>query len=259
MEGKADLPSRPPKRRNDPNVWSGRALQEVFVELAVGGLASMYPASGWSSLGSGPPWNLARVRSHYRTGLSGPFGSPVFASAGKTDPPSPLILSQTSAGNLGTSGWAPSCAERSGRLNNLSRREATAMGENAPCDARQLVGKRDRQHVTVQPPLGRLDPRFKPVALPVLRSDQDDPGGLNEEDAQVAIAALGYLAKDRAVSRRELFGDKTQPGCEVAAVGECISGADRCHHRAGDNRPDAGHAHQPLAAGIPARKRLDLT
>jgi hypothetical protein len=30
----------------DPNVWSGRALQENFVELAVGGLASMYPAFG---------------------------------------------------------------------------------------------------------------------------------------------------------------------------------------------------------------------
>ena len=30
---------------------------------------------------------------------TGPFGSPVFARAGKTDPPSRLILSQTSAGN----------------------------------------------------------------------------------------------------------------------------------------------------------------
>jgi hypothetical protein len=29
---------------------------------------------------------------------TGPFGSPVFACAGKTDPPSRLILSQTSAG-----------------------------------------------------------------------------------------------------------------------------------------------------------------
>ena len=37
----------------DPDVWSGRALQEVFVELAVGGLASMYPASDWSSLSPG--------------------------------------------------------------------------------------------------------------------------------------------------------------------------------------------------------------
>jgi hypothetical protein len=32
---------------NDPNVWSGRASQEVFVELAVSGLASML-AFDWS-------------------------------------------------------------------------------------------------------------------------------------------------------------------------------------------------------------------
>jgi hypothetical protein len=48
----------------DPNVWSGRALQEVFVELLVCGLASMYPASDWSLLCSGPSWISARVRSH---------------------------------------------------------------------------------------------------------------------------------------------------------------------------------------------------
>ena len=41
---------------NDPNVWSGRALQVDFVELAVCGLASMYPASDWSVLCSGPSW-----------------------------------------------------------------------------------------------------------------------------------------------------------------------------------------------------------
>src|SRR5437762_13827342 len=34
----------------DPNVWSGRAVQEDFVELAVSGLASMYPAFHWSVL-----------------------------------------------------------------------------------------------------------------------------------------------------------------------------------------------------------------
>src|ERR1700681_1895513 len=68
-----------------------------FAELAVSGLASMYPAFDWS-ICSGPSWISARVRSHYRTGLIGPFGSPVFACAGKTDPPSLLILSQTSAG-----------------------------------------------------------------------------------------------------------------------------------------------------------------
>src|ERR1035437_4932480 len=49
---------------SDPNVWSGRALQVDFAELAVSGLASMYPASHWSVLCSGPSWISARVRSH---------------------------------------------------------------------------------------------------------------------------------------------------------------------------------------------------
>ena len=49
---------------HDPDVWSGRALQENFVELAVSGLASMYPASDWSVSCSGPSWISARVRSH---------------------------------------------------------------------------------------------------------------------------------------------------------------------------------------------------
>src|ERR1039458_2302740 len=43
-----------------PNVWSGRALQVDFAELAVSGLASMYPASHWSVLCSGPSWISAR-------------------------------------------------------------------------------------------------------------------------------------------------------------------------------------------------------
>ena len=52
----------------DPNVWYGRALQEIFVDLLALGLASMYPASDWSVC-SGPPWISARLRSHYLPGL----------------------------------------------------------------------------------------------------------------------------------------------------------------------------------------------
>src|ERR1035437_5079896 len=50
---------------NDPNVWSGRASQEVFVDLAVSGFASMYPASDWSVLCSGPSWISARLPNHH--------------------------------------------------------------------------------------------------------------------------------------------------------------------------------------------------
>jgi hypothetical protein len=46
----------------DPNVWSGRAMQEVL-SSGVSGLASMYPASDWSMC-SGPSWISARMRSH---------------------------------------------------------------------------------------------------------------------------------------------------------------------------------------------------
>jgi hypothetical protein len=38
----------------DIDVWSGRALQEVLVEMSACGLASMYPASDWSSSCSRP-------------------------------------------------------------------------------------------------------------------------------------------------------------------------------------------------------------
>ncbi len=41
----------------DPNVWTDRALQEVFSGW-VSGLASMYPASSWSSFASGPSRGL---------------------------------------------------------------------------------------------------------------------------------------------------------------------------------------------------------
>ena len=53
-----------PRTAFDPIVWSGRALQEVFIDLAVSGLASMYPAFDWSALCSWPSWISARVRSH---------------------------------------------------------------------------------------------------------------------------------------------------------------------------------------------------
>ena len=61
------------------------------------GLASMYPASDWSALGHHGYQRACDLITGQAS--NGPFGSPVFVRAGKTDPPSRLILSQTSAGN----------------------------------------------------------------------------------------------------------------------------------------------------------------
>jgi hypothetical protein len=62
--------------------------------------------------------------------------------------------------------------------------------------------------------------------VPALRLDQYNPGGLNEQNAQVAIAAFRYLGEDGAVAGRDLLGDEPQPGGEVAALAERIAAAD---------------------------------
>ena len=60
------------------------------------------------------------------------------------------------------------------------------------------------------------------MTIPALRLDQYGPRGLNEQNAQVAIAAFRYLAEDGAVAGRGLLGDEPQPGGEVAAYGDLL-------------------------------------
>src|SRR5262249_26624290 len=76
------------------------------------------------------------------------------------------------------------------------------MRKHAPGNAGELVGERNGEDVVMQPLLGCLEPRFEAVPVPAVRLDQYDPGGLNEQNAQVAIAALRYLAEDGAVAGR---------------------------------------------------------
>ena len=92
------------------------------------------------------------------------------------------------------------------------------MSQDAPSNASELVGERDGEDIVMQSLLGRLEPWLEPVTIPALRLDQHNPCGLNEQDPQVAIAALRYLAEDGAVAGRDLLGDEPQLGGEVAAV-----------------------------------------
>src|SRR5215469_7661301 len=133
------------------------------------------------------------------------------------------------------------------------------MSQDAPSNASEPVGERNSEAVVMQPLLGRLEPRLEAVVLPALGLDQDNPCRLHEQDPQVAIAALGYLAEDGAVAGRDLLGDEPQPGGEIAAFRERVTSAYRSHHRAGDDRPDPRHAHQAFTADIPACNNLDLT
>src|SRR5262245_39925536 len=127
-----------------------------------------------------------------------------------------------------------------------------------PGDAGQLVGEGDRQQVVMQPLPGSLDPWLEPVPFPDLLSDQHDPGRLDEEGPQVAVAALRYRAEDGAVARRHLPWDQPEPGGEVTPLGESIAACDRGYHRAGDDRTASWDAHQPFAADVPVGQKLDL-
>src|SRR5258708_17640145 len=69
-----------------------------FVELAFSGLASMYPVSDWSCFAPDQYGYQRACDLINGQASTGPCGSPGFARAGKTDPKSFLILSQTSAG-----------------------------------------------------------------------------------------------------------------------------------------------------------------
>ena len=56
------------------------------------------------------------------------------------------------------------------------------------------------EDVAVQPLLGGFDPVLQPLALPTLRLDQYNPCCLHEQNAQVAVASLRYLAEDGAIA-----------------------------------------------------------
>src|SRR6266436_3067744 len=66
-----------------------------FVDLVASGLASMYPVSSWSCFV--PDHHGYQRACDLINGQAsiGPSGSPVFACARKTEPPSRLVLSQT--------------------------------------------------------------------------------------------------------------------------------------------------------------------
>ena len=81
---------------------------------------------------------------------------------------------------------------------------------------------------------------------------------LSRSPIQIVIAAPRDFAEDRAVSRRDLLGHQSEPGAEVAAFGEYVSSADRGHHGARNDRPDARHRHQARTCLILTGQCFDL-
>ena len=134
----------------DPNVWSGRASQEVFVELAVAVLHQCIRPLIGARTAPGHHGYQRACDLISGQASDGPFGSPVLARAGKTGPPSRLNLSQTSADCCAISAVvAPGLGGLDGHFGDVPGREGSAVRKNAPGNASQFVGERDGQHITV--------------------------------------------------------------------------------------------------------------
>src|SRR5215470_6389275 len=130
--------------------------------------------------------------------------------------------------------------------------------EDAPGDARELVGERDRQDVVVQALRCRRDPGLEAMALPSSGPEQHDACSLDEERAQVLIRSFGNLAEDGAIAGGDLLRHEAEPGAEVASLGEGVTGSDGGNRGAGYDGADAGHRHQPLTGRVLLSKQLDL-
>jgi hypothetical protein len=78
------------------------------------------------------------------------------------------------------------------------------------------------------------------VLHPIRRSQQHNTGGLHEEHAKVAVAALGDAPEDRSITSGHLLRNQTEPGSKITPTCEGRSIADRRDNGARDDGPSKG-------------------
>src|SRR6185503_236003 len=105
---------------------------------------------------------------------------------------------------------------------------------------------------------GANEPDAKAVLRPVRRPHENDPGCLDEEHGQVAVAALGEPSEDSPVSSRHLFGHEAEPSRIIPPFRKGRSIADSGNHGARDDRADTRHSHHPPTIVVSFRQCLDF-
>src|SRR6266566_4855692 len=221
----------------------------------------MEPLSSW------PSWISARVRSHSRLGPECHTGHLITNVLAR-----PFSISSFRLADL--SGKANSCFRDqlepsaiplvnlsvliSGCCLGKARFIAALLCQHGPSDPRQLVGESRGQNVRMQAHSGASEPDPEAVLRPVRRPQQNDPGCLHEEHAQVTVAALGDASEDGSVSGRHLLRDETEPSRKVPPFRECRATTDRGNHRTRNDRANARHGHDPSTTVITFCQRLDL-
>jgi hypothetical protein len=150
----------------DPNVWTRRALQGKIVRLeSVVSHQCIRPRIGADAPGHhGNPRTPELITGHASKGY---LGSSVLGCAGKDHLSIYSLLSQNLGGKVEGLHRVSRCCER--LIGDCSRRQlrrlihrpdlkVTTTVENAPGDAGDFVGERNRQLKAIEPPGCSLDP-----------------------------------------------------------------------------------------------------
>ena len=157
---------------------------------------------------------------------------------------------------------APQSRTRSRR--RLNRRglkvaiEGLAVAQDAPGDARELVGQGNGKFVLVQSARCSCEPSAEAIPGPIMRAHQENLRRLDQQRAQVLAAPLGDATQDGSPARAVLSRHEAEPGAKVAPPFKSLAGVD-CSYNAGrDQRPDTRHTHQPPAHGLAMAEFFDL-
>ena len=111
--------------------------------------------------------------------------------------------------------------------------------QHRPCNTCNLVGQRGDRHVRVSPLADFKQPFLQWVIGMFILPYPDSPCSLDEQTAQITVAALADTHEPRGASGRYLPWDKSSPGGKISSSFELATIAHAGHDRCSQQRPDA--------------------
>jgi integrase len=121
--------------------------------------------------------------------------------------------------------------------------------QHRPRHPRHLVGQRHDDHVAVRSGQKRLEPAPPGIAAP-RQMRQRRPGAVDQQGAQMLVAAIGDAEQALLAAGRMLARRQAQPGRQVPASGERRCSSHRRHQGRRIERPDAGALNATAAGTI---------
>jgi len=136
--------------------------------------------------------------------------------------------------------------------------EVTLLGDDGPGDAGELVGQRDGGDVVASALLEGQRPGDEAVRPSALGAGQHRSGPVDEEHAQVGVAAFADASQAAGEAAGAFAGGDAEVAGEVAARREAMQVADEGEQRRGGQPSDAGHGAEPAHRGDLSGQEIEL-